>query len=98
MEKYERVLALMKEKGGRLTVDDPDLVTLLGRLAYRISAYITFIRTKAKLEVQTETVDRKVVAYRLVEVNPDATDDSRWQSSKYINGAAPRPVLTKKEA
>jgi hypothetical protein len=84
MEKFERVLDLMKRKGGTIELSDPELQSLLGRLIYRVSVYISFIRRFSMLEVKSIREGRKVVAYSLVEVNPNATDDSRWQSSKYL--------------
>jgi hypothetical protein len=88
MEKYERVLELMKSKGGTVQVDDPDLQQLLGRLIYRVAVYMSFIRRFTKLQVHAQRDGRRVVAYSLIEVNPQAEDNSRWQSSKYLQPAA----------
>jgi hypothetical protein len=75
MQKYEKVLKLMQSKGGRLEVDDPDLVALLGDVHYRLSTYIWSIRKNAHLEVKDiRNTDpargngRKAVAYELVAV------------------------------
>ncbi len=81
MEKYEKVLGLMMTKGGKVSVDDADLATLLERetpeetfkegdarrtsLLYRLPTYISFIRKYAKLEIDGIRVGRKVVAYEL---------------------------------
>lgn len=95
MEKHECVLELMKSKGGRIEVSDPDLHALLGRLIYRLSVYMSFIRRFSKLEVCAERAagpKRNVTAYALVEVNPTAKDDSRWQSSKYLHAPATPPL------
>jgi hypothetical protein len=79
MEKYERVLKLMQDKGGKLAVDDPDLLALLGRLVYRLPTYMSYIRRFAHLEVtgirNTDPArgnGRKVVAYELVAVATDS--------------------------
>lgn len=81
MELYEKVLKLMQTKpNGKIDVNDPELVTLLGDTHYRLPTYISFIRKKAKLDVdairglveekdgQTTTNNRKVTAYQLVAV------------------------------
>lgn len=65
MEKYERVLELMKQKGGKVSVTDADLTALLGRLIYRLPTYMSFIRRFAKLDVKGIREGRKVVAYEL---------------------------------
>lgn len=88
MEKYEHVLALMKRKGGRLELSDPDLHQLLGPMVKRVSVYMSFIRRFSKLDVQSERQGKTVVAYSLIEVNPSATDDSRWRNSKYLRSTA----------
>jgi hypothetical protein len=75
MQKYQRVLDLMKQKGGKIAVTDPDLKALLGRLIYRLPTYISYIRRFANLEVTgIRNADpalgngRKVVAYELAAV------------------------------
>jgi hypothetical protein len=96
-EKYLRVLDLMKSKGGRLTVDDADLKVLLGtapktgkELIYRVATYMSYIRRFAKLEVKTIRTGKRAVAYELIVVNPDATDDAtKYQASEYINDPEP---------
>lgn len=70
MEKYLKVLELMKTKGGKIEVSDPDLTALLGRVNYRLPTYMSFIRRKAKLEVTGIRIGRKVVAYELVALAP----------------------------
>jgi hypothetical protein len=81
MEKYEKVLELMKAKGGKVSVDDAELAVLLERetpeetfkegdarrtsLLYRLPTYISFIRKYAKLEINGIRTGRKVVAYEL---------------------------------
>lgn len=86
MEKYEKVLELMKSKGGRLTVEDSDLLVILSRdeeqkknLAYRLTTYMSYIRRFAKLEVKALRTGRKVWAYELI-----ATGPNTYQSSKYV--------------
>ncbi len=80
MQKYEHVLKLMQTKGGKLEVADPDLVTLLGDVYYRLPTYISYIRRFAHLEVNgirnadpAKGNGRKVVAYELVAVAPEQT-------------------------
>lgn len=81
-EKYEKVLDLMKQKGGRIEVDDPDLKAILGEeLMYRVSVYFSFIRRFSKLEVNAERKGRKVVAYSLVKTG------AGFQNSKYLNAS-----------
>jgi hypothetical protein len=63
--KYEKVLELMKNKNGRVSVDDAELLTLLGRLKYRMASYMSGIRRRAKLDVRAVRDGRKVVAYEL---------------------------------
>jgi len=70
VEKYEKVLKLMQDKGGRVAVNDADLSNLLGRLAYRIPTYMSQIRRQAKLEVKNIREGRKVVAYELAALAP----------------------------
>jgi hypothetical protein len=70
-EKYEGVLLLLREKGGRLFVDDPDLKVLLGAVHYRLATYIYYIRTKAHLKVrgirsQEPGRRRQVIAYEII--------------------------------
>jgi len=90
-EKYLLVLELLKSKG-RLAVDDAELTAVLGTarktgkpLIYRVATYMSYIRRFAKLEVKTVRSGKLAVAYELVVANPAATDDSRWQASKYIS-------------
>lgn len=80
-QKYERVLDLMKAKGGTLSVDDPDLAAILKRvspatqypegdsrresLVYRLPTYISYIRRKLKLNVKGIGQGKHVVAYQL---------------------------------
>lgn len=84
MELYEKVLKLMQTKpSGKIDVNDPELVSLLGKTHYRLPTYISFIRKYANLDVnalrglveddkanpgQTVTNNRKVTAYQLVAV------------------------------
>lgn len=77
MEKYLKVLELMKTKGGKVEATDPDLTALLGgpvgqtgSVLYRLPTYMSFIRKFAKLEVTGIRNGRKVVAYELVAVAP----------------------------
>lgn len=77
MQKYERVLELMKSKGGTIAVDDPELVDLLksdrgarGEVLYRLPTYISFIRRFAHIDVKGKRQGRKVVAYELVAMAP----------------------------
>lgn len=76
MEKYEKVLNLMRSKGGRVELTDPELLTLLERengkknLTYRISAYMWSIRKIAHLDVRSIRQGRKVVAYELESMIP----------------------------
>ena len=92
-EKYLKVLDLMKSKGGKIAVDDPELVTLLGAskksgkpLIYRIAVYMSYIRRFAKLEVKTNRVKRQAISYELVDVtSPVSPPGERvYQQSKYI--------------
>lgn len=95
MEKYEKVLALMKSKGGKINVDDPELIALLGDakksgkpLIYRIAVYMSYIRRFAKLEVKANRNKRIAVSYELIDVtsplstSPPGVRD--YQQSKYI--------------
>lgn len=85
MEKYQLVLDLMKARGGRVEVADPELQALLGKMAPRISVFMSHIRRLAKLEVKTIRDHRKAIAFELVVANPGATDDAiKWQNSKYF--------------
>jgi hypothetical protein len=78
MEKCLRVLELMKSQGGKVegTIDpmtgkvvwEPAVVALLGRLAYRMPAYISRIRTVTHLNVDKIREGKKVVAYQLAAV------------------------------
>ena len=92
MEKYQKVLDLMKRKGGRLMVADMELAALLGvsqttgkDMAYRISVYMSYIRRYAKLAVKTVRSGRRAVAYELVEVDTfrPLADNKHWQASRY---------------
>jgi hypothetical protein len=81
MQKYEKVLNLMKSKGGVVRLDDPDLAAMLVRdepeekfkegdarrtsLLYRMPTFVYSIRKFAKLEVNGIREGRKVVAYEL---------------------------------
>lgn len=65
MEKYLKVLDLMKSKGGRVEITDPDLAALLGKVLYRLPTYMSRIRTSAHLDVVGVREGRKVVAYEL---------------------------------
>lgn len=70
-EKYESVLALMKQRpNGRIEVSDPELQTTLGKLAYRLPTYMSQIRRMSKLEVRGIREGRKVVAYELGALAP----------------------------
>jgi len=64
--KYTKVLEVMKAKGGRVELTDPDLNQVLGRLMYKVSGYMSCIRRYAHLEVKAVRDGRKVVAYELV--------------------------------
>ena len=68
--KFTKVLALMQSKGGRLELDDKDLIDMLGEgedgLMYRVASYFSAIRRRAGLEVKAVRNGRKVVAYELV--------------------------------
>ena len=95
MEKYEKVLDLLRQKG-RLRVDDADLVALLSRdadqksnLVYRVTAYMSYIRRFAKLEVKALREGRKVWAYELVPVGVDADGKTLYQHSKYVMKSGP---------
>lgn len=76
--KFTKVLALMQSKGGRLELNDSDLVALLGDgedgLMYRVASYFSNIRRRAGLEVRAIRNGRKVVAYELVATAAPATD------------------------
>ena len=69
--KYEKVLKLMQDKGGRIAVEDADLQTTLGRLIYKTPGYMSCIRRYAKLEVRAVRNGRKVTAYELVAMVPE---------------------------
>lgn len=43
-EKWQHVLTLIRQKGGAIATDDPDLVALLGDVIYRLPTYISYIR------------------------------------------------------
>lgn len=78
MEKCLRVLELMKSQGGKVegTIDsvtgkvvwEPAVVALLGRLAYRMPAYISRMRTVTRLDVNQIREGKKVVGYQLAAV------------------------------
>jgi hypothetical protein len=70
--KFTKVLDLMKAKGGRIEVGDPDLATALGPLFYRRASYFSNIRKRAGLEVAAVREGRHVVAYELVAVSQSA--------------------------
>lgn len=72
--KYEKVLSLMKDKGGRIEVADADLQATLGRLIYKTPGYMSCIRRYAKLEVRSIRDGRKVVAYELAALIPAAVE------------------------
>jgi hypothetical protein len=97
MEKYLRVLEMLKAKGGTMAADDADLKTMLGQskttgkdMIARTCGYISQIRRFAKLEVRmVRGEDRRATRFELVVANPSVpiTDDAHWQSSKYIGGS-----------
>jgi hypothetical protein len=66
--KYEKVLELMKTKGGRVDINDPELATVLGD--YKVVGAMSDIRRLAKLEVRTIREGRKAVGYELVATTP----------------------------
>lgn len=74
MEKYEKVLEVMKSKPeGLVAVDDADLLQVLGeKLMYRLPTYISQIRRVPKLEVLAHRKGRKVVSYQLAALKTDA--------------------------
>lgn len=73
---YTHVLEIMKKNGGKVALDNPDLVKLLesnksGKSTmYRVAGYIYDIRKYAKLDVKALRNGRKVVAYELVALSP----------------------------
>lgn len=91
-EKYERVLELMKTRGGRLAINDPELIELLGPVGpkgtkradgtpsvwYRLPTFIHFIRKRANLDVRGLRKGRLVESYELVASSMDdgIQDDS----------------------
>jgi len=92
-EKYLKVLDLMKSKGGKVAVNDPDLLAIVGNsrktgesLEYRLTVYMSYIRRLAKLEVKTIRSKRKAIRYELVDVtSPMSPPGERiYQQSKYI--------------
>lgn len=95
-EKYERVLDLMRTKpDGRIEVNDPELLTLLGTLAYRIPTYISCIRRLSKLDVKGIREGRKVVAYQLVALTPDApATEAAAPATEDAHSDAPATVPT----
>lgn len=62
--KYIKVLELMKAKGGRVEVTDPELSAALG--VYKAVGAMSDIRRYAKLEVRAIRDGRKAIAYELV--------------------------------
>lgn len=80
--KFTKVLTLMQAKGGRIELNDADLVALLGEdrsqggLMYRVASYFSNIRRRAGLDVRAVRNGRKVVAYELVAVVPTATESA----------------------
>jgi hypothetical protein len=66
--KYTKVLDLMRRKGGRVEITDPELATVLGD--YKAVGAMSDIRRFAKLEVRTVREGRKAVAYELVATTP----------------------------
>lgn len=67
---YVHVLELMKKNGGRVDLDNTELIGLVGDTMYRVAGYIYDIRKYAKLEVRAIRNGRKVVAYELVASSP----------------------------
>jgi hypothetical protein len=86
---WTKVLELMRNKGGRVELTDPDLENLLGRTMYRISTYMWYIRTQAQVEVRAIRNGRKVVAYELAAVQAPA---GRAVVSR-TNGPAAAPLF-----
>ena len=78
--KFTKVLSLMQSKGGRLDINDADLVALLGDgedgLMYRVASYFSNIRRRAGLEVRAIRNGRKVVAYELVAAVAPTSDSA----------------------
>lgn len=98
MEKYEKVLELMKRKGGKLQVEDPELGAVLGTakksgkpLTYRLHVYMSYIRRFARLEVVANRVGRIATSYELIRVGTDENNVALWQHSKYSDKAKVTP-------
>lgn len=78
--KYTRVLELMKSKGGRVEINDPELATALGD--YKAVGAMSDIRRLAKLEVRTIREGRKAVAYELVASVPAAVAETLTETTE----------------
>lgn len=81
-EKFEKVLKLMRDKGGRIDVNDPDLVALLGAVHYRLATYMYYIRKVALVNVRPIRGvsagvghKRKAIAYEIVKEEPPVPMD-----------------------
>lgn len=70
MMKYTKVLDVMKSKGGRVAIDDPELAAVLGKQS--VVGAMSAIRRLAKLDVKVIREGRKAVAYELAALAPQS--------------------------
>lgn len=77
VRKYVKVLDVMRAKGGRVAVNDPDMLAVMGNLTEKhVASLMWRIRTHAGLEVRGIRNGRKVVAYELVAMASDPVVDA----------------------
>lgn len=76
VRKFQKVLNVMQSKGGRVELNDPDMLAVMGGLTEKhVPSLMWRIRTHAGLEVRGIRNGRKVVAYELVALAKDATTE-----------------------
>ena len=98
-EKWTRVLALIRQKGGAIATDDPDLVALLGGVLYRLPTYITYIRRSGVPVRAIRATDkpamgrRHVARYELGETSSHVEEPNISQQRSESGSAAAQESL-----
>jgi hypothetical protein len=77
VRKFQKVLDVMRAKGGRVELNDPDMLAVMGGLTEKhVPSLMWRIRTHAGLEVRGIRSGRKVVAYELVALATPAVTET----------------------
>lgn len=93
IRKFQKMLDIAKRYNGVLTVDNPELVTLLANgTGYRLASYIWDIKHYAGLTVTAVRQGRKILAYEIPALKHVVTETTETTETTEVVIEAPVTV------